>query len=80
MAKASPWPPSLGYSGWIWKAKEVEKEETVCVVEFLKGIGDVWKAWPFNRVVSLVNWRTPLLWIVAESVRVMLVVGLLKPV
>ncbi|KAF4347885.1 hypothetical protein G4B88_001055 [Cannabis sativa] len=35
IVKAKPWPPSLGYSGTIAKAKAVENEKALPVVEFL---------------------------------------------
>ena len=39
MVKAIPWPPSLGYSGTMAKAKAVAKEKTEPSVEFRKRIG-----------------------------------------
>ena len=39
IVKARPWPPNLGFSGTIAKAKEVEKEKALPSVEFLNWIG-----------------------------------------
>ena len=40
IAKARPCPPSCSYSGTIAKAKQVEKDKDLLVVEFLNLIGD----------------------------------------
>uniref|UniRef100_A0A7N0TMJ7 Uncharacterized protein n=1 Tax=Kalanchoe fedtschenkoi TaxID=63787 RepID=A0A7N0TMJ7_KALFE len=39
MTKAIPWPPSLGYSGTMAKAKAVEKEKALPSADFLNLMG-----------------------------------------